>query len=256
VPTATHALVVLRIALKAAMREDLIARNPASLVEAPRYRKRRGNPLSGGEATTLLEVIRQHRLYALVVLALTSGLRRGELVGLTWGAVRTADGFLHVRQQLQREKGKGLVVVHTKTERSEAPVVLTQLFLRALRGHRQRLIEERMQAGTAWKGSDNPVAEDALVFVSLRGTPLDGISVWKQWSRMLVSAKIEHRRLHDSRHTTGTLLRALGVPAEVVQLVLRHARITTTLGTYVHADLSQQREAAAALDELLGGVLG
>ena len=105
-------------------------------------------------------------------------------------------------------------------------------------------------------GHDNPVANDALVFVTRWGTALDGMNVWLQWSKMLAGAGIEHRRLHDSRHTTGTLLRALGVAPEVVQTVLRHARITTTLDTYVHTDLSQQHAAVAELDELLGGVLG
>jgi len=102
----------------------------------------------------------------------------------------------------------------------------------------------------------HPVADNALVFVSNRGTPLQASSVWKQWVKMLEDAGIEHRRLHDSRHTTGTLLRALGVAPEVVQAVLRHARITTTLDTYVHTDPSQQHAAVAELDELLGGVLG
>lgn len=255
-PTAAHSLIVLRTALKAAMREDLIVRNPASLVEAPRWRRRKGKPFTAGEASGLMAAIRSHRLYALVVLALTSAMRRGELIGLTWGAVRLEEATLYVRQQLQRQKGKGIVAVPTKTERSEAPVVLTRLAVQALRGHRGMLKAERLRLGPAWQGSDDPVADDALVFPTGRGTPMDGPAVWGQWKRLLAEAGVEHHRLHDTRHTTSTLLRALGVAPEVAQQILRHAKVTTTLGVYTHVNLAQQREAAAALDQLLGEVLG
>jgi len=250
-----YSLVVLKSALKTAMREELIARNVATLVEPPRYEKREGNPLSDVEARALLVAVRQHRLYALVVLALTAALRQGEIVGLQWGAIDPAEGRLWVRQQLQRESGKGLVVVPTKTRRSSAAVALTQVFVRALQGHRARLIEERMRAGDAWRGADNPVAADAFVFVSTVGTRLDGKQVWQYWTDMLKTAGIEHRRMHDSRHTTSTLLQAIGVPMDDIKEVLRHSRRATT-EDYSHAGFDRQQAAAARLDTLLGEALG
>lgn len=255
-PSAGLFLVVLRTALNDAMREDLILRNPASLVRAPRYRAKKGKPLSAAEATGLMQAVRSHRLHALIVLALTSALRAGEMLGLTWDAVHLDEAYLEVRQQLRRVKGQGLVLTEVvKTARSEAPIALTGIAVRALQRHRARLIEQRMAAGDIWRGPDNPVAPDALVFPTQRGMPMDPATAWRVWSDMLARAGIEHRRLHDSRHTTATLLRALGVAPEVVQQVLRHAHVTMQ-ATYVHTDLSQQRRAAAALDELLGEVLG
>jgi len=254
-PTVKYSLIVLRIALKAAMRADILMRSAAALVEPPTYRKRKGKPLSKGEAINLLSVIRQHRLFALIVLALTTALRRGEMLGLQWQDIHTDDGCLWVQRQLQRQTGAGIVEVPVKTERSESPVALTALFVRALQAHRGRLIEERIAAGPAWLGAQNPIAPNAFVFVSERGTKLDGDNAWRSWRTMLEDAGIQHRRLHDSRHTTATILDALGVPPEVIQSILRHSKLATTMGVYVHSDLSRQREAVAQLDELLGKVL-
>lgn len=255
-PSVVLFLVVLRSALTEAMREDLIQRNPASLVRTPKYRPKKGRPLSAEEATGLITAVRSHRLRALIVLALTSAMRIGELLGLTWDAVHLDEAYLEVRQQVRRVKGKGVIVLPVKTERSEAPVVLTALAVRALKEHRAKLIEARMRSGDVWRGADNPAAADALVFPSRVGTVMDPVNAWRIWSGMLQDAKIEHRRLHDSRGTTATLLRAMGIPQEVVQAILRHARYTTTADYYVKTDLSQQRDAAAKLDELLGEVLG
>jgi integrase len=112
-----------------------------------------------------------------------------------------------------------------------------------------------MAAGPTWRGLDNPIAPGAFVFVSEKGTVMDGDNVWRSWKKMLEDAAIEPRRLHDSRHTTATILDALGVPPEVIQNIPRHSRLATTMGVYVHSDLSRQREAVAQLDSLLGNVL-
>lgn len=255
-PTVKYSLDILRIALKAAMRADLIVRaNPASLVQAPRWRKRKAKPFTATEATGFLGAVREHRLYPLVVLALTAALRRGELLGLTWGNVDLDGGVLHVTQQLQRVTGHGLVASPTKTERSEAPVALAGITVRALQAHRAALIEERFAAGEEWRGSSDPVAAGAFVFVSEVGTRLDPDNVYRTFKGMLRTAGLDDRRLHDSRHTTASLLAALGVPPAVAADVLRHSRVTTTLNVYTQADLRQQREAAAKLDHLLKDVL-
>ena len=255
-PTVKYSLDILRIALKAAMRADLIVReNPASLVHAPRWRRRKAKPFTATEAEGFLGAIRHQRLYPLIVLALTAALRRGELLGLTWGNVDLDEGVLHITQQLQRMTGRGLVVSPTKTERSEAPVALPGITVRALQAHRAGLIEERFERGEEWLGAANPVAADAFVFVGELGSPLDPDNVYRAFKGMLKDTGLADRRLHDSRHTTASLLAALGVPPAVAADVLRHSKKTTTLNVYTHSDLRQQREAAAKLDDLLKDVL-
>ncbi len=189
------------------------------------------------------------------MLALTAALRRGELLGLTWRNVDLEDGVLHVTQQLQRVTGRGLVTNPAKTERSEAPVALAGITVQTLKAHRAAVIEDHKRAGQEWGGSADPVAADAFVFVSELGLPLDPDNVYRTFKGMLKAAHLDERRLHDSRHTTASLLAALGVPPAVAADVLRHSKKTTTLNVYTHADLRQQREAAARLDALLTEVL-
>lgn len=256
-PTIAYSLRVLRIALTAAQKEDMIQRrNPAALVEPPKYRKRKAVPLGKKEAVSFLAAVQEDRLYALIVLMLTSALRRGEFLGLPWGNLVLDERYLWVRQQLQRQKGGGLIIRPiTKTERSEAPVALANITVRALQTHRARLIEERLALGDAWRGRDDPVAPDALVFTSEIGTPLDPDNLRRRLHAFLKKANLLERGPHAAgRHTTATLLGALGVPPAVAAQVLRHSRTTTTLNVYTHVLTEDQRMAADKLDELLAGV--
>jgi integrase len=255
-PSVKYALDVLRIGLRAAMLADLSQReNPASVVKAPTFRRRKAAPFTALEAQAFIAAVRQDRLHALIVLAMTAALRRGELLGLQWGDVALEERRIHLARQLQRQKGRGLVTRAVKTERSEAPVILTALAVRALQAHRGRLSEERLQAGPTWRGSDDPVAADAFVFVSDLGLPLDPDNVYRHFQQMLKDAGLPAHRMHDMRHTTATLLQALGTPPRVAQEILRHSDVKTTLGVYTHADETQQIKAADGLDEMLGGVL-
>jgi integrase len=255
-PSVKYALDVLRIALRAAQMADLIQReNPARVVKAPTYRRRKAAPFTATEAQAFMASVRQDPLHALIVLAMTAALRRGELLGLRWGDVALERRQIHLARQLQRQKGKGLVPVAVKTERSEAPVVLTALAVRALQAHRARVKETRLAAGPAWKGSDDPAAPGAYVFVSELGTPLDPDNTYRHFQELVETAGLPAHRMHDMRHTTATLLHALGVPAVVARDLLRQTDIRTTLGVYTHADAAAQLKAADELDELLGGLV-
>ncbi|MER5177141.1 site-specific integrase [Streptomyces sp. NPDC002896] len=128
---------VLRNALQHAVREELVQRNVAKLVQVqtPRYRVGRG--LSAAEAKKLLVDVRGDRLYAAYVLALNLGLRRGELLGLHWSDVDLDGGALEIRTALQRVNGE-LTLTAPKTRRSERPVPLPSVCVDALREHRER----------------------------------------------------------------------------------------------------------------------
>lgn len=256
-PSVKYALDILRIALRAAQLADLIQReNPASVVKAPTFRRRKAQPFTALEAQAFLASVREDRLHALFALGMTAALRRGELLGLQWGDIDTGRRRILLARQLQRQKGKGLVTRQVKSDRSEAPVVLTALAVRALQAHRARLTEDRLARGPEWQGSDDPGAPGAFVFVSETGTPMDPDNVGRRYKALLIDAGLPAHRMHDMRHTTATLLHALGVPAAVARDVLRHTDIKTTLGIYTASDEAAQLRAADGLDDLLGGVLG
>ena len=167
---------VLRNALESATREEIIPRNVAKLVQvpAPRYTINRGLTVQQAKAT--LRAANEHRLYALYVLALFLGLRRGELLGLRWQDVDLDGAKLEVVQTLQRVGGS-LRLVPPKTEDSARTIPLPPPCVDALRGHRKRQLAERSEAWPDWE-------DHGLVFPSRRGTPMEPDNLRRSWGEI------------------------------------------------------------------------
>ncbi|HZV49173.1 MAG TPA: site-specific integrase [Candidatus Dormibacteraeota bacterium] len=240
--------VVLSSALSQAERWGMVTRNVARLVEPLRREHREMRPLTPGEIRRLLEVIRGHRLEALILVTLVLGLRQGEVLGLSWEDLDLDAGTLQVRRQLQRLNGRS-ELVELKTRRSRRTLVLPRTLVEVLCEHRRRQGEERMCLGASWKGWEHD-----LVFTTTLGTPLDGRWVTRTFQRLLAKAGIERRRFHDLRHSAATTMLVLGVPARVVMEILGHANVSTTLEVYAHVVPELQREAADRIDAFLRGV--
>ena len=188
---------------------------------------------------------RGDRLEALWVLAISTGLRRGELLGLTWDDIDLDRRQLRVTKALQRVSGKGLVLVETKTRRARRSIVLPVGAAEALRRQRGRQAEERLAAGSSWKETD-------FVLKSSDGTALDPDNVGRSFALLLDRAKLPRMRFHDLRHSCASLLLAQHVPPRVVMETLGHSRISVTLDTYTHVMPALQRDAADAMDRALG----
>jgi len=182
---------VLRNALESAVREEIIPRNVAKLVQVstPRYKVNRG--LTGQQAKATMAAAADHRLSALYVLALYLGLRRGELLGLRWQDVDLEEGKLEVVNNLQRVGG-ALRLVPPKTEDSARTVPLPPMCVEALRAHHQRQAAER---------SETPDWEDhGFVFPSRRGTPMEPDNLRRSWYQIRQAAGLGTARFHDLRH--------------------------------------------------------
>jgi integrase len=231
--TVRYALVLLRAALDHAMREELIARNVAKLVEIRSGHREEFRPWTLLEAKTFLNSLRDDRLFAFYALALGLGLRRGEALGLHWSDVDLSGGQLQIRQTLQRIGGQ-LVRLDTKTQRSRRVVALPEPVVRALRQHKARQNEDRLAAGVRWQ-------ETGYVFTTRWGTPIEPRNINRHFARACKEAGIRKIRVHDLRHTCATLLRAQGTAAEVVSDLLGHADVRITLDIYTHVDLDRQR---------------
>ena len=164
---------VLRNALESAVREEIIPRNVAKLVQvsAPRYKVNRG--LTAHQAKATMAAAAGHRLSALYVLALFLGLRRGELLGLRWQDVDLDEAKLEVVHTLQRVGG-ALRLVPPKTEDSARTVPLPPVCVEALRAHQQRQAAERSEAWPDWE-------DHGFVFPSRRGTPMEPDNLRRSW---------------------------------------------------------------------------
>jgi len=236
---------ILRAALAQAMRDELITRNVAALVTAPRVSRDEIEPFTPEQARTLLAACQSDRLGALYTVALACGLRRGEALALSWDDIDLEAGTLHVRRTVSRIKGE-FVWGEPKSKRSRRSIPLPGVCVDALRAHRVRQSAERLAVGPAWQDS-------GLVFTTAVGTPFEGSSLLRAFHALLESAGLPKRRLHDLRHTCATLLLVQGVPARVVMETLGHSQIALTLNTYSHVLPVMQRDAADLMDAALRG---
>ncbi len=234
---------IAKAALKRAVRWEFVYRNVADSAEPPKVRKKEINVLKLPQVQTFLRAARGERLEALYVVALTAGLREGELLGLRWKDVNLEHGTLEVRQQLIRTRA-GRFFDTTKSGEGRDILMLPVTIL-ALRGHLQRQREERASRGDLWQDYD-------LVFPTTIGTPLDVSDLtYRSFRPLLERAGLPRIRFHDLRHTYATLMLRVDAHPRTVQDILGHAEIGITMDTYTHPSLDSQREPARRLDELL-----
>jgi integrase len=203
---------VLRNALANAVREELVTRNVAKMVRVSNPEYDIGGGLDPIAARALLRSIGADRLYALYLCAIVLGMRRGELLGLTWQAVDLDEGRLVVRQALTWVNGQRRLQP-PKTRASRRVIPLPEIVITALREHYKNQDEERAAAGAKWVESD-------FVFTTTRGEPMSPYSLTKYWHDVRNRAGLETLRFHDLRHTAVSLLLALGVPPHVVREIV------------------------------------
>ncbi|MEU0909908.1 tyrosine-type recombinase/integrase [Streptomyces althioticus] len=244
--TVTYVHSVLKSALEHAVREDDLPRNVARNVKTPTPRPRRFKPFTASEARQFLNAASRDRLHALYELALRTGLRKGELLGLHWDDLDLNTGTAAIHRSLQRTRTGGLTVLHTKTRASERRIVLPTECVNSLKTHREQQEEARRAAGTNW--SDN-----GLVFTTPTGGPLEPANLTRSFSRLLNRAGLRRIRFHDLRHSTATLLLEQGVDLVVIKELLGHAHIGVTAGVYAHVRLRLQWDAIDALSHALSG---
>jgi integrase len=236
---------LLRETLAHAVRWQLIGRNPCDAVDPPRAPRFEPPTVSLDEVRRLLRAADAMPLGTLIYLAVQTGLRRGELIGLRWADIDLGAGILQVRQTVQWLGGRGFVFQQPKTSAGRRAVALSPRTAKRLRAHRQEQVKRRLILGAAWRDYD-------LVFPNELGGPLDPRNLDRSWHRIRRSAGLEHLRLHDLRHCHASLMLAIGAHPKVVSERLGHSRIDITLDVYSHAMPNLQAEAAAQLDALLG----
>jgi integrase len=241
---------VLRAALSQAIIDEEITRNVAALAKLPkplrRVPKRRVRPWSVDEARTFLEYSRSvaDPLYAAWVLVLVLGLRRGEVLGLTWPSVELDAAGLRTMDQLQRA-GTELLHRETKTEDSDDLLSLPPIAVAALRlRHRQQ--EEARKDADVWANSLD------LVFTTKYGTPHEPSNLTRMFASRSAQAGVRQIHLHDTRHTCASLLVALDVHPRIAMKILRHSNIAMTMEIYSHPTDEQTRDALRRLGELFG----
>lgn len=199
-------------------------------------KKRQHTAWSVDEARQFLEHVRtiDDPLYAVYVLILLLGLRRGEVLGLAWDCVDLGGEQLWISRQLTRVSGQLLHRETTKTGDSTASLPLLGLCVGALR-HRQRAQEDaRKAAGERWQESN-------FVFTTRNGTPIEPRNLNRAFDTHCQRAGVARIRVHDTRHTCASLLAALDVHPRVAMRILRHSQISMTMDVYTQIPSPETR---------------
>jgi len=246
--TRRMARATLRRALRAAEQEGLVERNVAAIAEGPRVPRREGRTLTPEQARTFIAAVRGERLEAAYVLALTLGLRRGEVLGLRWSdlEVRGDDLLAHVRLQLLRDH-EGVRLAELKTAGSRRSLPLSRPAIEALERHRVRQEAEEIVRGARWRN------DAELIFTSTIGTPLDPEAFGRTVPKITTAAGLGHWSIHELRHSCASLLLAMEVPLEVVADQLGHSSIRVTKDVYGHLLPGARAKAAEAMRRVIEG---
>ena len=229
---------VLRRALNQALKWELVSRNVATLVETPRITQEEMSALDEQQARALRRVLKGDRLEALYLVALSLGLRRGEVLGLRGQDIDFDTATLRIAQTVQGTRTQGLIIDTPKTKSSLRTLSVPPVLLSVLKRHRSR--QER-------EGLDNP---HDLVFISTTGTPLEPDNITHRFKAFAKAAELPGDiHFHSLRHSCATLLLAQGVPMYAVKDILEHDQISTTM-KYTHPTPETMRDATAELDRL------
>lgn len=244
--TAWHLRAVLRSALTDAVRAGEATRNAASLAHPPKVEPFHVEPMTPARAQAILAAVAGTDLEVPVSLALWTGLRQGELLGLRWQDVDLAARCLRVELTLQHHGGD-FSLEPTKTPKSRRTIALPSPAADLLAQQRQRQLEQRLLMGPEWD-----TRFDGLVFTTPFGRPLDGRYLTVRFQRLVDRAGLGPIRFHDLRHAAATLMLASGTDLKVVSELLGHSAIATTANVYAGVLDELKAEAADRLARLLG----
>lgn len=232
---------VLHRSLGMAEKQGLIGRNPASKVEKPTIKRKEMAVLSDGEIRQMLFYAQGKQIGAILQLAVTTGMRQGEILGLKWSDVDWASSTIRVQRQLQRISGMGFVFPQPKTQSGVRTVQIGATTLKMLMAHKDAQDSQLGPEGN----------KQNLVFTSSIGTPKEPRVVHHEFKRILAEAHLPNMRFHDLRHTAASLMLMSGMQLIRIARQLGHSRPSITLDIYGHLIPGLENEAAQRLDELI-----
>ena len=240
---------VLHQALKQAMINGYIRFNPAEACKLPRIERKEIVPLNEKQSTAFLNAVKGHPFEMLYTLDLFTGMRRGEILGLTWDCVDFKKGTIRIEKQLQREKKKGGVYIFAPLKNDRTRMITPAPFvMKLLKAHRGKQTEQRLKAGELWEDS-------GLVFSDGMGHHLNGETVYKNFKRIVADLGIPSARLHDLRHTYAVASIRSGDDVKTIQQNLGHATAAFTLDVYCHVTEEMKKASAARMETYIKEVL-
>lgn len=242
---------ILHRALGQALKLGMISVNPTDLCDLPKTRRKEFKPMEQEEITRFLGAIEGHRFELLYQVTIFTGMRQGEVMGLTWDCIDFEHNTIYVNKQLQKTKKSGgtYTLVPTKNSRNRmitaAPSVMS-----LLKKQRARQAEMRLLAGSEWKNPWN------LVFTNEMGGNLAHFTVYSNFKRLVRSVGLGEERFHDLRHSYAVASLESGDDIKTVQANLGHATASFTLDVYGHVSQKMRQQSADRMEQFIKKVSG
>jgi integrase len=244
--TVAHAHRVLHRGLQRAMKLELVARNVASAVSPPKIEAEEVQILTAEQMAEVLARIAGHPLHPIVALALGTGMRRGEICALAWGAVDLEAGLARVERSLE-QTAAGLRFKAPKSRHGHRAVSLPANVVEIMRDHRRQQLEQRLLLGVGRPGSDD------LVFTHAEGGAYPPDSLSRAFSRLMESRNLPPIHFHGLRHSHASALIAAGLDVVSVSRRLGHGSPAITLNVYAHQFTTKDAAAAGAIEAAMRG---
>jgi integrase len=244
--TVGHAHRVLHAALARAANVEIVARNVAAIVRAPKVEAQEVQILGASQVAAVLTRLHDHALLPLVTVALGTGMRRGELCALRWGDVDLTAATIRVERSLEETKA-GLRVKTPKSRHGRRTISMPHAATETLRAHRLRQAEQRLAHGAGRPGADD------LVFTMPDGRMLSPDNLSRDWRRTVVALGLPPVMLHSLRHAHASALIAAGIDVLTISRRLGHGTPAFTLSVYGHLFSNTDAAAARAIDAAFGG---
>jgi len=245
--TIQKSLWILSACLNCALREEVIQRNVAQLVEKPKYNPKETRIWTVEQAALFLHSVKDHPHFIAFLLLLTYGMRRGEVLGLRWSDIDFENELIHVRQQIGRINGK-IIPRNLKTANSLRTLPLMTNVREALMNHAKKCNVTPSQFVPYIE-----LSTQNTVIVSKSGTPLEPRNLGRLFDVLTKKVGLPRIKVHAMRHTAATVLKDLNVPIKDAQLILGHANILTTMKIYQHGTPEAHRTAISAVEDRLLG---
>ena len=248
--TVWHHHKLIRAILTSAKKSRIIPHNICEFMEAPKLPRTEAKHLNDEEAQQFLKALLDEpdiRIKSALILDLFTGLRRGELCGLSWNDIDFDGNLIHVRRASQYIPGQGIIEVPTKNKSSERSISVSPFVITMLEQYRIWWLDNRFNQGDAWKG------EKERLFIQEDGKPIFPDTI-NEWLRRFTARNDQPSVTpHSLRHTFITLQITAGVDIRTLQARSGHAQASTLLNIYSHAMQSAQEKAAQAMDDVLFG---
>lgn len=244
--TSLHYHRLISAILEKAVKWQVIYANPCARVEPPKAERKEAEYLDETQAQQLIECLKNEPLQykAMITVLLYTGMRRGELCGLSWDSIDFDNCLIDISQTSLYLPGKGIFNDKTKTEASKRVIKVPKEAIEVLRAHRKEQLQHKLKIGDQW-------IESGKVFTQWNGKPIYPGTVTKWFAAFVKKNNLPPIHLHSLRHTNATLLIASGADLRTISKRLGHSNMTTTSNIYAHAIKSADEKAA----ELLGDIL-